>query len=207
MFKVNAPLSHLNHKIGRTYAFTPGWLENESIWLHMEYKLLLSLLKLELYDQFYTHFKNTFIPFLSTDIYGRSVLENSSFIVSSAYPDDRLHGRGFYARLSGATIEALNILAIMFIGHNPYSYSNNELSIKLKPTIPGWLFDENNEIEFLLHGHTQITYVNNSRFDTHKLQIQKIIINDIEYEHFEIREPFSKNIREQIPHSVKIILN
>ena len=207
MFKVNAPLSQLNHKIGRTYAFTPGWLENESIWLHMEYKLLLTLLKLELYDQFYTHFKNTFIPFLSTDIYGRSVLENSSFIVSSAYPDDRLHGRGFYARLSGATIEALNILAIMFIGHNPYSYSNNELSIKLKPTIPGWLFDENNEIEFLLHGYTQITYVNNSRFDTHKLQIQKIIINDIEYEHFEIREPFSKNIREQIPHSVKIILN
>ena len=112
---------------------------------------------------------------MSTDIYGRSVLENSSFIVSSAYPDERLHGRGFYARLSGATIEALNILAIMFIGHNPYSYSNNELFIKLKPNIPGWLFDENNEIEFLLHGYTQITYVNNSRFDTHKLQIQKII--------------------------------
>ena len=119
----------------------------------MEYKLLLTLLKLELYDQFYTHFKNTFIPFLSTDIYGRSVLENSSFIVSSAYPDDRLYGRGFYARLSGATIEALNILAIMFIGHNPYSYSNNELSIKLKPTIPEFI-DENNEIEFCYVVHS-----------------------------------------------------
>ena len=31
---------------------------------------------------------------------------------------------------STITIEALNILAIMFIGHNPYSYSNNELLIK-----------------------------------------------------------------------------
>ncbi|MFN2225738.1 MAG: cellobiose phosphorylase, partial [Anaerolineae bacterium] len=36
MYKVNASLDGQSHEIGRARAFTPGWLENESIWLHME---------------------------------------------------------------------------------------------------------------------------------------------------------------------------
>ena len=40
MYKVNASLADSSFELGRARAFTPGWLENESIWLHMEYKYL-----------------------------------------------------------------------------------------------------------------------------------------------------------------------
>ena len=39
MYKVNAPLNALSYDIGRARAFTPGWLENESIWLHMAFAI------------------------------------------------------------------------------------------------------------------------------------------------------------------------
>ncbi|RME84323.1 MAG: cellobiose phosphorylase, partial [Caldilineae bacterium] len=53
MFKVNASLAGEPHDIGRARAFIPGWLENESIWLHMHYKYLLELLKQGLYAEFF----------------------------------------------------------------------------------------------------------------------------------------------------------
>ena len=53
MYKVNASLASQSHEIGRARAFTPGWLENESIWLHMEYKYLLEVLKAGLYEEFF----------------------------------------------------------------------------------------------------------------------------------------------------------
>ena len=52
MYKVNASLSEASFELGRACAFTPGWLENESVWLHMEYKYLLELLKAGLYEEF-----------------------------------------------------------------------------------------------------------------------------------------------------------
>ena len=58
MYKVNASLEHQPHDIGRARAFTPGWLENELIWLHMEYKFLLEVLKAGLYDEFFEDFQN-----------------------------------------------------------------------------------------------------------------------------------------------------
>ena len=96
-------------EIGRCRIFTPGWLENESVWLHMEYKYILELLKAGLYEEFYDNFKRVLIPFQDPRQYGRSILENSSFLVSSAFPDKRLHGNGFVARLSGSTAEFLEI--------------------------------------------------------------------------------------------------
>ena len=90
-------------EIGRARVFSPGWFENESIWLHMEYKYSLELLRNELYDEFFQDFKKVFVPFFDPAVYGRSIIENSSFIVSSANPDRSLHGNGFVARLSGAT--------------------------------------------------------------------------------------------------------
>ena len=92
MYKVNAPLADMPQEIGRCRVFTPGWLENESVWLHMEYKYILELLKNGLYKEFFTDFKNVLVPFQGPRRYGRSILENSSFIVSSAFPDQRLHG-------------------------------------------------------------------------------------------------------------------
>ncbi len=56
MYKVNASLAGQPHDIGRARAFPAGWLENESIWLHMEYKYLLETLRAGLYEEFFTGF-------------------------------------------------------------------------------------------------------------------------------------------------------
>ena len=45
MYKTSESLEALSMEYGRIRAFTPGWLERESVFLHMEYKYLLGLLK------------------------------------------------------------------------------------------------------------------------------------------------------------------
>ncbi len=151
MYKVNADLANESEEIGRCHIFPPGWLENESIWLHMEYKFLLELLRSGLYEDFFENFKNVLIPFQNTERYGRSILENSSFIVSSAHSDESLHGRGFVARLSGSTAEFLHIWLLMSIGQNPFTLSaQGELILNFRPTLPGWLFTQKETtIDFL----------------------------------------------------------
>lgn len=186
MYKVNESLADQPHEIGRARTFSPGWFENESIWLHMEYKYMLELLRNELYDQFYSDFKNVFIPFLKPEIYGRSILENSSFIVSSANPDPSIHGNGFVARLSGATAEFINILSFMTIGQKPFKLdSNKELQFSLNPALPSWMFTykkttkslmidgnwqkvefEADTFSFMFLGEILITYHNPQRKDT-----------------------------------------
>ncbi|NQV41869.1 MAG: hypothetical protein HQ506_05900 [Candidatus Marinimicrobia bacterium] len=143
MYKVNAELSDQPMEIGRARVFSPGWFENESIWLHMEYKYMLELLRNGLYDTFFQDFKKVFIPFLDPEVYGRSILENSSFLVSSANPNPDLHGTGFVARLSGATAEFIHILMQMAIGSRAFSVGENgELNFSLDPVLPAWLFTE-----------------------------------------------------------------
>jgi hypothetical protein len=141
MYKVTAPLKSMPLEIGRCSAFTPGWLENESIWLHMEYKYLLEVLEHGLYAEFYQDFKNVLIPFQKPEAYGRSILENSSFIVSSAFPYPELHGNGFVARLSGSTVEFLQLWLHINAGKKPFFLNEkNELNLKFSPCLPGWLF-------------------------------------------------------------------
>lgn len=151
MYKVNAELSDQPMEIGRARVFSPGWFENESIWLHMEYKYMLELLRNGLYDIFFADFKKVFIPFLNPAQYGRSILENSSFLVSSANPNPELHGTGFVARLSGATAEFIHILMQMAMGPRAFSVSESgELSFSLNPVLPSWLFTENEQNATLL---------------------------------------------------------
>jgi hypothetical protein len=186
MYKVNESLEDQPMEIGRARTFSPGWFENESIWLHMEYKYMLELLRNKLYTEFYQDFKNVFIPFLKPEVYGRSILENSSFIVSSANPDSSIHGNGFVARLSGATAEFVNILHFMSVGQNPFTINQDgELQLLFKPALPGWLFtkevqtsrllldDKWEEIEFAANtfsfmflGEILVTYHNKGRKDT-----------------------------------------
>ena len=146
MYKVNAELSDQPMEIGRARVFSPGWFENESIWLHMEYKYMLELLRNGLHDIFFQDFKKVFIPFLNPEQYGRSILENSSFLVSSANPNPELHGTGFVARLSGATAEFIHILMQMAIGSRAFSTNEaGELNFSLDPVIPAWLFTESEQ--------------------------------------------------------------
>ncbi|MFZ6027828.1 MAG: cellobiose phosphorylase [Chloroflexota bacterium] len=167
MYKLNASLAELPHDIGRARAFPPGWLENESIWLHMAYKYLLAILDAGLYEEFFEEMPHALVPFFDPTIYGRSTLENSSFLASSAHPDPALHGAGFVARLSGSTAEFLSIWRLMMAGKRPFTVQNCELCLALRPALPGWLFDEAGEVAFRFLGHCTVTYHNPHRLDTY----------------------------------------
>lgn len=141
MYRVNDDLSSASEDIGRTRIFPRGWLENESIWLHMEYKFMLELLRGGLYEEFYDNFENVLIPFLKPTQYGRNILENSSFIVSSSHEDTSLHGQGFVARLSGSTAEFLHMWLLMNIGASPFRLGNGkELTLHFNPALLGSMF-------------------------------------------------------------------
>ncbi|MCK9604020.1 MAG: cellobiose phosphorylase [Candidatus Omnitrophica bacterium] len=182
MYKVTAPLKSMPEEIGRCRVFTPGWLENESIWLHMEYKYLLETLKSGLYEEFYQDFKNVLIPFQNPQKYGRSILENSSFLVSSAFPDKNLHGNGFVARLSGSTAEFLSIWLTMNLGKEPFILNDRgELNLQFSPVLAGWLFDRKGIYSFNFLGNIVVTYHNPKRKDTfgkNGVKIKEIAFDD-----------------------------
>ena len=158
MYKVNAALSQAGYEIGRAHAFTPGWLENESIWLHMEYKYLLELLRSHQYADFIGDFHRAAVPFMDSAVYGRSPLENSSFIASSANPDESIHGKGFVARLSGSTAEFMSIWQIMLLGEKLFEMKDGELSFVLSPLLPSYLTRGCETVEATLLGKTKVVY-------------------------------------------------
>jgi hypothetical protein len=143
MYRVNVSFEGMPHELGRSMVFLPGWLENESIWLHMEYKYLLELLQGGLYDEFFRDIKTSLVPFMNPEIYGRSILENSSFIASSVHPDKDIHGAGFAARLSGSTTEFLSIWHNMAVGKTPFRLDEKgRLIMAFEPALPEWLFTQ-----------------------------------------------------------------
>jgi hypothetical protein len=161
MYKVNASLEDASFELGRCKSFTPGWLENESIWLHMEYKYLLELIRSGLYKEFFEDFKKTAIPFLDKEVYGRSTLENSSFIASSKNPNEKFHGKGFVARLSGSTIEFISMWKLIFFGRNLFTLKDGELVFAPAPAVPEYLIKEEDgafKVSSTLLGKTRITY-------------------------------------------------
>lgn len=158
MYKVNASLRETGFELGRCRAFTPGWLENESVWLHMEYKYLLELLKSGLYEEFLDDFHKAAVPFLDPEMYGRSPFENSSFIVSSANSNPQIHGKGFVARLSGSTAEFLQMWQIMMFGANPFTVRDGKLTLEFAPLLPAYLIDETKKIEAAFLGGTRVIY-------------------------------------------------
>ena len=158
MYKVNAALGEASYEIGRAHAFTPGWLENESVWLHMEYKYLLELLRSHQYGAFISAFHQAAVPFLDSAVYGRSVLENSSFIASSANPDPRIRGKGFVARLSGSTAEFLSIWQIMLLGETLFATGDGALTFALSPLLPSYLTEGTDAVEATLLGGTRVVY-------------------------------------------------
>ena len=182
MYKVNASLKDASFELGRCKAFTPGWLENESIWLHMEYKYLLELLRSGLYREFFEDFKNQAIPFLDKDTYGRSTLENSSFIASSKNPNEKVHSKGFVARLSGSTIEFISMWKLMFFGKNVFGLKKGELVFRPQPAVPEYLLKEEDNrytVSSTLLGCTKITYETKEKKDIipGEYEIKEIVLN------------------------------
>ncbi|WP_408071287.1 hypothetical protein [Butyrivibrio sp. JL13D10] len=180
MYKINAPLASSSYELGRCRCFTPGWLENESIWLHMEYKYLLEVIKSGMFREFAEDFHNALIPFMDPDIYGRSILENSSFIASSANPNEAIHGKGFVARLSGSTIEFLSMWKLIMFGSNPFIMVRGELVFKLEPTLPKYLISDINTVSARFMSSTDITYHFSERKDYFpgEYTVQKIVLKD-----------------------------
>ncbi|MNO40597.1 hypothetical protein D3C76_307500 [compost metagenome] len=166
MYRTSVSLDKESNEIGRMRAFTPGWLERESNFLHMSYKYLLELLKAGLYEEFYGELKTSLIPFLDPAVYGRSTLENSSFIATGGNPDPGTHGRGFVARLSGSTAEFLSMWRTMMAGRRVFSVVDGELAMSFAPALPGWLFDERGDLSFTFLGHTKVTYHNPRHLNT-----------------------------------------
>ena len=201
MYRVNSPLTEMPVEIGRTRIFTPGWLENESVFVHMEYKYMLELLKAGLYKEFFADFKEVMVPFMDPKVYKRSILENSSFIVSSAHPNVKNHGRGFIARLSGGAAEFIDMWLIMTTGKNIFSLDpEGKLRFQLKPILPAWLF-KRQALSFKLFGQIDVTYINHKEKDSFgKPPISYKLFFDgqeIEIDQPFIAEPYASMIRER----------
>lgn len=170
MYKISESLKSMDQEVGRMKAFSPGWLENESIWLHMSYKYYLELLRGGLYEEFFHEIATGLVPFMPPEVYGRNPVEASSFIVSSAFPDPTMYGSGFLARLSGSTAEFLSMWSIMMMGKNPFVVGfDGKLSLSLRPIIPGWMFTKDNTVGFTFLSSIKVTYHNPTREDTWKI--------------------------------------
>ncbi|MDE7327671.1 MAG: cellobiose phosphorylase [Lachnospiraceae bacterium] len=181
MYKTSGSIEGLSMEHGRVRAFTPGWLERESIFLHMEYKYLLGLLRAGLVEEFYTAMHDALIPFLPPERYGRSTLENSSFLASSANPDEKVHGRGFVARLSGSTTEMLSIWIRMFIGEGGFYMEDGALSFRLSPLLADWIFDVNGDAAFTLFSSCNVTYHNGKQKATYGTDGAKVVRITLHY--------------------------
>ena len=87
MYFLSASLKGQSYDMGRMMAFSPGWLENQSIWTHMSFKYYLQLLRGKMYKEFFEEMRGGgMMPFMDPAIYGRSLMECSSFMASSAFP-------------------------------------------------------------------------------------------------------------------------
>jgi hypothetical protein len=157
---------------------------------------LLDVLKNGLYEEFYRDFKKACVCFFDPERYGRNILENSSFIVSSVYPDKNLWGKGFAARLSGATVELLNIWVFLVMGKNPFFMDkHNGLSLQFKPLLKKEMFTaqkqvinfsgkkitiEENCFAFKIFSSTLVIYHNPGCKDTHSedCRVEKITLEE-----------------------------
>ena len=233
MLSANESLEKEPYEIGRIKTFNPGWLENQSIWLHMEYKYMLELLKAGLYRDYYKGLKNVLVPFLKPEVYGRSIFENSSFIASSVHPDRKVHGQGFYARLSGSTAEFVHMWLIMMTGGKPFTLdADGKLVFSLSPVLKGDMFlkkDREAEyyspegklrketagkgtLKFIFLGKIPVTYINPGRkdiFGGSKKAKYALTLEGGAVKEFtgSVPEPYSILIRERKIEEIKIYID
>ena len=186
-FKICEPLGEESFEIGRVRAWPPGWMENEAVQTPAAGRLLLEMLRSGLAAEFYRDIKTHLPPFSNPDEYGRSIYQNASFLVSSAYTDPELRGRGFQARLGGVSAEVLNMWTLMTAGPRPFFMSpEGELRFSLKPLLAGWIFTTHsvpftyrdrvrmheieiprNSFAFRFAGNTLVVYRNDARKNTY----------------------------------------
>jgi len=200
MYTLSASLKDQNLDIGRVMSFAPGWLENESVWMDMSYKFYKQLIRKGMHEEFFYEMKSGgMLPFMHPEQYGRSLMECSTFIASSAINDPTRWGRGFYARLSGATAEFLSMWISMFIGDEPFSIdkSTGLLQMQLLPAIPAWLFAKESSVvrgsdrdtsivSFKLFGNIDVRYFNERGGDLFRVPPYKYVVGYRDGSTFEV---------------------
>jgi hypothetical protein len=177
MYKTSSDLDAYGYEIGRIRAFTKGWLERESNFLHMTYKYLLGILKSHHYEMFFEEASTNLVFELDPEVYGRSTLENSSFIATSNNPNPHLYGQGFVSRLSGSTAEMLSIWSILVYGFELYQVNDGLLSLKLSPILPKEYFKDG--IFSTTFHRVKITYQNPKHLDSWNLEPVSYTLIDV----------------------------
>lgn len=202
-YKTSEFLDNESNEIGRGRSFTKGWQERESNFLHMTYKYLLGLLKGGLYEEFYSEIETNLTCFMDPKIYGRSTLENSSFIASSVNPDPNVRGQGWVARLSGSTAEMLSISTMMLFGKKPFIYKDGELHVNFKPALKKDFF-KNGLVTFTFLGKVKVTYVNESNINTYdpSFAITRYEVDGTEQK--ELRGTVAQDIRNGIVKEIRV---
>jgi hypothetical protein len=189
LYKTSESLRSESMEIGRIRSFVSGWLERESCFLHLSYKYLLGLLYAELYEEFYNDIKTNLVYNFNADVYGRSTLENSSFIATSNHLNESKRGQGFQPRLTGANAEIISIYVHLMAGSTLFTINNGELRLVLKPILHKNLF-KNNKISFTLFGKTKINYFdkrNNNNYINANIGEIELISNEDE-KYFDVGE-------------------
>lgn len=184
MYKTSSDLDAWGYEIGRIRAFTKGWLERESNFLHMTYKYLLGILKSGNVDEFFEESIKNLVYNLDPEKYGRSTLENSSFIATSNNPNPHIFSQGFVSRLSGSTAEMLSIWAVLVYGKELYHLENNELALTLKPLLSKEFF-KNGVIETVFQG-VPVVYQNRSGKDGLDLTVTKYTLSLLDGSNIEV---------------------
>jgi hypothetical protein len=178
----------------------------------MTYKYLLGLLKAGLYKEFYQEINDNLVCFMKPEIYKRSTLENSSFIATSNNPDPSIHGKGYFARLSGSTVEAVNMWTYMMTGGKPFVYRDGELFLEFKPKLHQDFFDENKEVQFTFLKDIRVKYIADELHHTYDdFSIKKIVLaneqESIEVKGEDIKGELARNIRDGHYKTLDIYIN
>jgi hypothetical protein len=91
----------------------------------------------------------------------------------------------------------------MMTGSRPFFLQNDQLCLIFKPILPGWLFNEENNITYKFLGQTTIIYHNPKRKDTFDQQTEtrSIILNPIDGNPIEltggmIPAPYAQQVRD-----------
>ncbi len=115
-------------------------------------------------------------------VYGRSPIENSSFIVPTCNPNKRMHGQGQFARLTGANAEILDMFYLMFLGERAFKIVDNELTFAPSPKLSSEFFDEKDEVSYPLFSKCIITIHNPKRVDLYKHHKYSYYVDGVEYD-------------------------
>ncbi len=141
MYIVGDSVKDCGPEVGRIWAWSPGWFENENVFLHAEHKYILNCLRAGLCDQAWADFRNCALPFQPMDRLGRNPMENASFIMSSRQPNEGYAGRAYQPRSSGTTAEVLEFMLLALFGTQPFrTDAAGRVVCELEPRLPPWMF-------------------------------------------------------------------